>query len=341
MPFVWLDNTDAYSAKLKLAKARSKDCASWEWVKFSEEDYDAGQAFTAFMSEVMSYSLFNENGKVVYTYGVPKFQAKFAKCLEEIPSKVIVIILAAPARDTSLWKRAAAAKEKVKIDVIVDLTKDNAVEWITERARLLGAEIDKKSCEILIDIVGLSHNKLHSEIEKLKHLGDGKISPWTVQQGVCGTGEANVKVFCDSMLKGKPAHAHEMLDRIWKGDSARTSEKTVKFFGFPIDWARRTAIAASCVEFDEMSKAIISQITKGKDDSGNLVPMYPKPGAVYYPWKDFQESGRNKGWPLRVLMELCETQLTLRQLDEDKKEHLALTMLHQFVVRATETGGRA
>lgn len=326
MPLVWLDASDSWLAKVRLGELRTK-LADRAWVRFSEEDYEPAKAMKSLVTELSLNSLFNP-GKVVYTYGLPSFQAKLIKKLEEMDSAVVFVLIAEVDKSSAFYKGLGDAGIKYKVDEQEKLVQKDAVAWVKARAAAMDAVIDETSCKMIIDIVGLDMNKISNELDKLRNFADGKIMPWIVQEAVYGHGDAQVTSLFQYILDGSPEQAHEMLHRLFTRDGARVTERIMKFFGYPMDWVRRLAIVSSSRVFDDAIKDKVGKIKKWTD--GESAPMFANPKGLYFSFKNLSESGRSPQWVFDFMVKLGELQETFRMKGIDD-EREALAMLHAFI----------
>ena len=361
MPFWWLDNSDIFLAHQKLHAVMDKQLKEWDRVRFTEDEFPSpSEAYQALAAHVGLGPLLWP-GKIVYTYGIPACQDRMSKELNGIHPSVLLIIIARPDGACSLYKKARELGKTVKefkVDEPFNLTREMAIEWTSGRAKEFGREIDEQACRMLIDVVGLDPNKITHEIDKMRHLCDGKIAGWVVEQAAYGGGEADVRNFCSYLLNNKPVEAHELAQRLLgKYDP-------LQILAFSVDWARRILIADSCnktldadaksvvqllkkrapLEGDEKEKARISaarrraanwanlveldKITERMTKSGDILPMFPNPGALYYACRDLDKSGRAEGWALDLLAGLGRLLFDAREKEDEFPR-----LMHDFVSR--------
>jgi hypothetical protein len=358
MPFWWLDNSDISLARQKLRAVMERQLKEWERVRFQEDDFSSpAEAYRELMAYVSMRPILHP-GRLIYMYGIPSFQDKLAKSLDEICNKVLLVIVARPDGACSLYKRARESKRKgFTVEEAFNLSRETAVEWTKARAmEFFGREIDNQACMMLIDAVGLDPNKITHEIDKMRNLCEGKIAGWVVEQSAYGTGDADVRKFCSCLLENKAEHAHEMSRRLM------AREEPLKFLGLPADWSRRLLIASSCKILDkatenavqlvkkrgpkgeekerevtakhqrvmEASPAELASIIKEKEGRGEVVPMFPNPKSLFYTFKELARAGREEEWVRRLSKGIGELQVAARIRKEEFQK-----LVEDFVSRMT------
>ncbi len=357
--FFWLDDSDVHLAERKLLVLRTKQLASWKWMRWVEDQYETPEeAIASITSEIGIPSMFDE-GKVVYTFGIPKCHAAIAEHLSKIPEQILFIIIAKPNKTMSLYKVAKKMEDagRAKIDEVGDMQswgQSQKMDWVRTRAETLGLTMDDGTISLLLDMYGMVPNKIHIELLKLNSLvDDGQVSHWLVQQACHATGDCDVKRFCQMVRAATRDGAHELLTRL-----LARKEEPMAIMGFMMAWINSLCIV--CDGYDEV-KPLIPKMVKWKkkddkkkksdsqekensteDDSvqnlnGETVPMFPNPGSLYYSFKDFQGSPMSAEWVRQTLNRLGYMQIEVRKAGSDWRR--VSEIMHAFVNDVT--GGQA
>ena len=352
----WLDDSDPVLCASKLASVR-KQTEGFEWLRFNEELYSTPEdAFKDLYDLILGQSMFCP-GKVVQCSGIPlkgmtEMHHKLGGVLRLIPEGVLFIIVARPDKAGVLY-RGFKEMEKAGLGVAddsFDLNATNAVEWITLRARGIGAEIDRKACQMLADLMDFSPVAICSELRKLKHLApEGKISERVVEMGCSGKGETDIMSLGGMILSGNSAAAHELVQRLLdKGESP------LRICGWIQDWLGKMALAEGCGCDADMLKTEIAGARKWKataiDDEnarrervasdrwgvfsrreGEGLPMFPNSGALWHACSERSKAPMPEGWAYDALARLGKLQVSLR---ENRGDPAAL--MHLFVMYSME-----
>ena len=348
----WLDNSDPVLCMSKLESVRSKQTEGWEWLRFNEECYASpDDAFKELFDMIQGQAMFCP-GKVVCCNGVPlkgfsDFHHKLGEALRLIPENVLFIVMARPDKAGILYK---AFKEMEKkglgaADDAFDLTKSNAVEWVTLRAKGMKAEIDKQACMMLADLMDFNPVAICTELRKLKHLApEGKISARVVEMGCFGKGEADAKNLAGMVASGNAEAAHELVQRLLD-----RGEPPIKICGWIQDWLGKQALAESCDCDSDRLKTELADVRKWKmeaaDDDGSSyekamsdnwglfsrrkgesVPMFPNSGALWYACSERSKASVPPGWAYDAICKLGKLQLAIRNKQGDPP-----ALLHMFV----------
>lgn len=360
--FVWLDDTDFDDAQAELSAWRAK-LNEHEWVKWSEADYpkDSPAAFDDLQGLLMAPSMFCP-GKVVLIRGLPKCQAQLADALDEVADNVLCILVARPDTRTTLYKKAAKAQVAPKpLDIS---SKGAAFQWLMKKAQAMGIDLDVEAGKMLVDFVGKNPNVLAMELKKLKHLSlDGRIYPWVIQQGCCGTGAAEVTEMMEQIKAKNFSMVHEFLDRLLdKG------EEPLKLCGFLMSWARRMALAEACngnyqaikpalgsmkkfekpqvkakdsklvalreelagilLNNPKKAKKIKDRIKKEKEKmKSSSAPLFPNTGAIFHACQYYNSIRGKRGWAYDFLCRLGRLQYDLRRKKMDDRR-----LMHFFFI---------
>ena len=350
----WLDDSDPVLCASKLDSVRGKQTEGWEWLRFNEEFYPTPEAaFKDLFDLLLGQSMFCP-GKAIQCNGVPlkgqtELHHKLSDALRLIPESVLFIIVARPDKGGVLYK---AFKEMEKrglgsADDAFELTYANAVEWITLRAKGMGAEIDKKACQVLADLMDFNPVAICSELRKLKHLApERKISERIVEMGCSGKGETDIMSLGSLILSGRAAAAHELVQRLLdKG------EPPIKICGWIQDWLGKTTLAESVGCNSDVLKTTVADARKWKanaaDDDENVkyeriisdrwgiftrregegLAMFPNSNALWHACKNLGDSAMPSGWAHGALDKLGKLQLALRN-----KHGEPSALMHLFVV---------
>jgi DNA polymerase III delta subunit len=353
--FFWLDDTDLYVAQRKISDLRKGQLSSWRWLRWVEDQYESkDETVSSLVSELGVPSMYDE-GKVVYTFGIPKCQSDISDAVSKIPGGILFIVIAKPNKTTSLFKvgKKLETAGKAVIDEVGDADKWSGarkIEWIVARAKAHGLNLDDKCAQLLLDMYGFALNRLSSELAKLSSLADedGGISAWAIAQACHATGDSDVMRLCRAILDKEIDLAHELLSRLLaRGDSPEA------LLGFMKSWIRRLAIVSE--GYNETQKGLIAQMRVGKkkneskkkseeeedepdDDSvqtctGESVPMFPNPGSLYYSFKEFDASSRDSDWAKQTLLGVGCLNVALRQAGTANVKRQA-ELMHQFIDNA-------
>lgn len=235
--FVWLDPTDSLSCRKKFDAIRDK-LSSWRFFRWDETEFaDAAEAFVVLIGHIHTPSIF-EDGKVVYSYGLPSLHSDLADELERIPDNTMFVLMSRPDTRTILHKKASQLPF-AKIEEPLNLKdRDQALEWLMGRCESLGIDMDRTAAVGLIDFIGIIPNTLIMEAKKLSHLSKGRIYPWAVEQACSGTGDARTTELMTCLVEGNADKAHELLDRI-----LALGEPPIKILAFIASWLRRMHLA--------------------------------------------------------------------------------------------------
>lgn len=352
----WLDDTDLWLARSKIAAAREKypEC---EWVRYRDDTYkDMEDAYRNLVSCIGTFPMFTE-GKIVYCYGIPlkkaagEYHQSLAKEFGRIPDNVCFMIIARPDRGSSLYK---AAKTHGQADEPFELGKTNAVAWITEQAELVKLKIDKQSCQILADLTDFSPAKIQQELEKLKFIApDGMVSPRLIGMSGFGDGSCDVKDLGTYILNNDGEKAHEYLQRLLD-----RGEPPIKICGFLQDWLNRLAMAQSVgCNFDMMRADVAGlkkwQSDKEDDDSrkyesvddgkwghfsrrrGSAIPMFANSNSLFHSCSELSAADKGPNWAYDALYRMYRLQIRLRTGGDEVKA------MHQFLSEVTKPKNKA
>jgi DNA polymerase III delta subunit len=237
--FVWMDPTDALSCQKKFNAIRDK-LSSWRFFRWEETEFaDVDLAFAVLIGHIQTPPIF-EDGKVVYSYGLPSRHSDLADELEKIPDNTMFILMSRPDSRTILYKKASQLSS-AKIEEPLQLKdRDQALEWLTKRCESLDIDIDRTAAMGLIDFIGINPNTLIMEAKKLSHLVEGRIYPWAVEQACSGTGDARTTELMTSLVEGNTEKSHELLER-----TLALGETPIKILAFIASWLRRMYLAKS------------------------------------------------------------------------------------------------
>jgi DNA polymerase III delta subunit len=235
--FVWLDPTDSLSCRKKFDAIRDK-LSSWRFFRWEETEFsDADEAFAVLIGHIHTPPIF-EDGKIVYSYGLPSRHSDLSDELERIPDNTMFVLMSRPDSRTILYKKASQLPF-AKIEEPLQLKdRDHALEWLMGRCESLGIDMDRTAAMGLIDFIGINPNMLIMEAKKLSHLAKGRIYPWAVEQACSGTGDARTTELMTCLVEGKTEKAHELLDRI-----LALGEPPIKILAFMASWLRRIHLA--------------------------------------------------------------------------------------------------
>lgn len=234
--FWWADANDVFLVKRRLAKVLDTQCKDWEVVRWDETFFKKKEeAWPALLQEIGIPTIFGP-GKIVLTYGIPSCHARLSDELKNIPDGIVLIMVAKLDRTLKLLQRAKDLGPKGKVDDPLSLTRSNAVGWMQQRAKDIGATIDDLACRMLADKVGFDANMLTSEMSKLMLMSEA-ITPAIVQEAAYGDGESDFFEMMNLAMAGNMLAAHEKLRRL----VAISGPEGLS--GMWMDWARRMAIA--------------------------------------------------------------------------------------------------
>jgi len=345
----WMDDTDQLAVKAKLESGRKK-YTDFDWIRFREDAYDSqDEAFKALLSMLSSATMFSP-GIIIYTFGVPfkknsgDYHPRLVKELERLAPTVCFIVIARPDRGSTLYK---AAKALGKAEEAFDLTKANAVDWITAQGQILGLKVDKPACMMLADMTDFNPGLIQNELQKLGNLTeDGHISLRVVEMGSFGSGTTDVKELAQFILKNEGERAHEYLQRLLD-----RGEPAIKICGYFEDWITRLAIAQAGNCNFEAIKNKVAELKKWessdkKDKHGNAlyevvdddrwgrysrrdgetVAMYSNPKSLWYSCQELREAGRGPNWAYDALYKMGQLQEALRSEDKDEWR-----LMHRFI----------
>jgi len=300
----WLDSSDPFETSRMLNAAKDKH-RSWDWIRVEESGFDsAKEAQQYFLREIQMRPMFSD-GKAVYCFGLPSFHAEIAKAIPDIPSRVLMVVVAKPDRTTSLWKKIKEmGSEDSKVTEFEELTKANSVKWIKERAQTIGLQMEDVPCMALADMVGFDKGRLHGELLKLLACSpDSPPSVDMVQSLAHGTGMIVPFEMNKAILAKDGERATECLERLL------SKENPEQICGLIRDFFTRMALAASCSSVEE-TKQKASGIVKTVDKK--VVPFFSNPNSLYYSYKDANESGWSMGGINSTLEEVIRTNLAMR-----------------------------
>ena len=319
----WLDDYDCEEARNKLASVRSQ-LSEWDWIRFSDDEYEGTKevagaaACKALCTELGVGSMFYK-GKVVYTYGIPKYETTIAKSIQSgdlfVPSTSMFVIVAEISKSSAIYK-ALNAGDKSLVDTKVAtitkthrLGKNEAVNWIVSKAEEKKFKMDVHAAEMMVDIVGINPNRLKMELEKLTLLAPGDtIHPWVVEQGCCGEGESEIIEMCSSILANNKPKAHELLGRVLLKDDK------IKTMAFLRSWMTRMAIAECMPSLDAESRKRVLAAKRWRPGEGKgvSVPMFANPASLDYARKDLASANRKPEWALRGLLRMRDLDTLLK-----------------------------
>lgn len=348
----WMDDSDPALMQGKLAAIKDKyaDC---DWTRFCDDSYSSGgEAYKSLVSTIRTAPVFS-SGKIVYCFGMPlkkwagDYHQSLAKEFAKIPDGVCLVIIARPDRGSSIWK---AAKAYGTAEEPFDLTKENAIEWITQRAAGLKLSIDRQACKVLADLTDFNPAKIQNELIKLKFAADdGVASQRLISMIVFADGHTDVRDLGNCILAGDGHTAHEYMQRLLD-----RGEPPIKICGYLQDWINRLAISASYgCDYESMRMRIVGLKKWQVDDSGNdgkkyetidderwgrfsrrcgeTVPMFAKEVAFRYSCEDLAKSGKGIDWAYKGLQKMYDLQLRLRRADADETK-----AMHEFISEMIE-----
>lgn len=360
--FWWASDTDMTMTRARLEKLKTGQLSEWSWSRWVDPMLPAAELEARGMEpphmelirSITMASIFDE-GRVVYTFGVPSFQDKLAAELKNIPDKVLFILIAKPEKILTLFKRAKDLEKdgKAKIDEYSALSPSETIQFIKDRAEYYSSQIDHISCKMLIDFVGFNQNRLDSEVQKLAIFSGGNITPNIVQDGCYSDGQANATELPDLITLNK-SNVHEMMRR------ARLDvDGEDRFLTLFLEWAAKLCLAESCGRnIDALNKEDIAKFKKlasvtikladGKTKKhppismaefnrgkvlGSPGKLIANPNSIYYACNSLKESGRESGWGFLVLGQLFELYVGLRTNSDSA---VADRLWQQFIVWVNE-----
>lgn len=347
----WIDNSDADVAKEKLSFVKKGRFADFQWIRWDESDFaNSKEAFERLYEHLCSPPAFVP-GKAVVCYGIPSCQAEIATMLPEISKDVILIIVARPDVRISLYKAGVAMAGKAKMDQPLPArNKQEVLEWLRQKAAEMSLEADDNSLRNLIELVGVKHNSLIMELKKLSHLSlDGKIHPWVIQEGCSSTGESDVVELCNYIVKRDFGAVHEIVNRLFnKGEdplyicgflsqwcrkmaiaaccngdfnSVRDDVSKLSKYQKPNKDPKDSKIG---ILYEQLSKALLNGDKKQAKNvqklieeeneriQGKSIPLFSKPGAVFYSCKEYKTLNAKRLWPYWTIERLKQLQFSIR-----------------------------
>lgn len=315
-----MDDGDVYSAEKRLADVRGNQLSDWDWCHFCDDDYESSaEAYECYLIEIGGASMFNP-GKIVIFRGMPSFHSYMADELHQIASNVLVVMICKIDKTTSLFSKVKAY-EFGKVDERLALTDKNSVEWVTERAKLLGLRIDKNCCVMLSDACSYKPNAIHAELEKLRHaVADGDVTPQLIDLVTMRDGNANIFLLCDAIVDDNGLKAHEYLQRL-----ITAGEDGIKMCGYFMDWARKAAIARASEWNPGPHETELKALRKAdkNEDSGKTLPMFADLKGVYAACNKLRSKPPN--WTYDLLEKVGRLQADLRKGGDQT------LLLHRFV----------
>lgn len=348
----WMDDTDPWVVKDKLAQIRKKYPDS-DWVKFNDDVYETQVlAFKALVGLICEAPMFDP-ARIVYTYAMPfrkssaDLHPRLVKNFASIPDNVCLIIIARPDKQSILYKgvKALEAEKQGRAEEAFELSKTNAIDWITAQAAKIKLAIDKQSCMMLADATDFSPSSIQNELIKLRSVApDGVVSPRIVQMSACSPLRADVKELGQFILNHNEESSHEYLQRLLE-----LGEPPIKICGYLQDWVRKLALAESAQCNYEVLRVEVAELKKWKasnDDDGDskyetvddekwgkfvrrkgeTVPMFANPKALYYSCDELHRSGNKPGWAYDAMDRMFDLQMVLRSDDADKNK-----AMHNYV----------
>jgi DNA polymerase III delta subunit len=328
--FWWLDPTDLALAKARLKKIRETQAADWDWITWHEDDHPGEEeAFLSLASEIGIPPMFGP-GKVVCCWDLPSFHSKLAGELEKIPDRIMLILVSRPQKNLRLYKKAEAIKkatpEAVELDEAFALSKDNAPEFVIQRAKRLGLDITRGHAKVLLDFVGLDAAQLTTELKKIRNFSDERVvTPWIIEQTCYGDGDATSIEFSKAVMARRQDVAHEYMRRILAKDHP------LQICAYLASWARTLLVVNSRDGDYNASKAEIAGVKTLSKDKSKLIPMWPNPGRLYYASKELAKGGFHPEWPMLLLSEAWRIQMIVRKNSTNKD--LIEKEFHGFVFR--------
>lgn len=317
----WLDSSDPYEAD-RLLRSAKKRHASWDWIRVEESGFgDRKEAKAYFLREIQMRPMFSD-GKAAYCFGLPSFHADIAKAIGDIPSKVLLVIIAKPDRTTSLWKKfKSMSEEDVKVTEFEALSKTNAPAWVKTRAESLGLQMEEVPCRALVDIVGFDKGMLHNELLKLLHFGgDGPPSVEIVENIAHGQGMLMPFELARAMLARRPDVAQQYLERMLsKYSPDQVYSQAVR------DFMTKLCFCISCSSVED-AKNKASSVMKRTEEKA--VPYFSNVNAMYYAHKDAMSSGWSVRTAYQLLQEVIKAQLDSRM---SKHSEMILRMIIQKI----------
>jgi DNA polymerase III delta subunit len=223
---------------------------------------------------------------------------------------------------------------------------------------------------MLVDFVGTNPAKLISELNKVKHMADGKVFPWAVEQACYTDGDEEITEVVNLLTKGDHDGAHEYVDRIMS-----KNESFDRICGFLSSWLRRMAIAEAgsgdyksvkdnlglIMKYQKPLKSDVKVIRKLKEEIAmtslmntkvisklmeklekehektktKAVQMFPKPGAMFYGCEQFNKACKYRSE--QSLSRAWVMGLILFLLESQKKvrngEADQRCVLHDFIMK--------
>lgn len=328
----WLDDSDPVAAKKKL-EAVKQQLAGWDWDRFIDDRYESPKdAFKGLLEWLSAPSLLSA-GKVVYLYGVPFKKSDLANKLadefDNIHPNVILVIIAKPDKTSPIYKKVQSmvVSKTGRADEAMEFgRKPETITWIKERAADMGAKIDDQACAMLADFSGFDPSMICMELQKLRYFSqDGVIDPKIVEMAAFPQTDADVKKVSEFILADDCEMAHEFVQRLLD-----RGEDALKIAGFLQDWSTKMALAESCGCNYDSIKVKVAQCLKWDKDTEKAVPMFPKPGAVYYACNDLAGAHKCHFWAFKGLELMGRLQLAIRS-SEDKTR-----AMHQYVKALTK-----
>ena len=165
---------------------------------------------------------------------------------EKVPaSTTLVIVEPSPDKRSRTYKQLA----KLGLQTFDELSEQSAAKWAQETARQLGAELDVRTANYLIQRVGLDQWQLWQELGKLAAYRP-TISRESIDLLTEPRSQASAFELLDAVLQGEQKRTRQLLEQI------RTSEDPYKFFGLLVSQIHSLAIvkAAGSKTADAIAK---------------------------------------------------------------------------------------
>lgn len=167
--------------------------------------------------------------------GSKTLQQAIERALTQIPESTVIIFYesANPDKRTSLFKLLV---KKALSQEFPPLSLGRLPGWINTRVSQLGARIEPKAVDQLVQRVGPNLWRLNNELEKLTSDPFRPISQSQVERLVSTTLQANVFEFIDQVVLGRPIKALAHLRRLI--DQGEPEQKLLALLG----WATRVLV---------------------------------------------------------------------------------------------------
>lgn len=160
-------------------------------------------------------------------------QEALAQSLERAAPGAVVFLIAsgAPEGERGHGVRGDLLKKIEAVGTVVEFEhpqKDQAVKWVTDRARSLGSDIEPAAARYLVEVVGENLLELDKELEKLSLFAAGEkhITRAHVHEIVPRRIEEAVFEMAEAAADGKPALALQLVNDIFATSQRSEHGKT-------------------------------------------------------------------------------------------------------------------